>query len=121
MIFGTPFVNDNPNAQRHKHSWEKKTKKKKTKKKRPKSHTFVLIVRLILQFDSPSFFYQPTITDVKQMFFAKTTVVAIATFVVIATFLAITMALLIANSLAFTKNIILNLSENNFCHAENDT
>ena len=56
MIFGTPFINDNPNAKRHKHSWEKKTKKKKTKKKRPKSHTFVLIVRLILQFNSPSFF-----------------------------------------------------------------
>jgi len=48
MIFGTPFINDNPNAKRHKCSWEKKTKKKKTKKKRPKSHTFVLIVRLIL-------------------------------------------------------------------------
>ena len=40
MIFGTPFVNDNPNAQRHKHSWERKRKKKKTKKKKTKKSHF---------------------------------------------------------------------------------
>jgi len=40
MIFGTPFINDNPNAKRHKCSWEKKTKKKKTKKKKTKKSHF---------------------------------------------------------------------------------
>ena len=68
----------------------------------------------------PSFFYPPTITDVKQMFFVKTTVAVITMFVAITTFLAITTMLLFTIILAITKNIILNLSENNFCHAEND-
>ena len=38
MILGTGFVNENPNAGRHKKGWERKTKNKKNKKKR-KSHS----------------------------------------------------------------------------------
>ena len=55
-------------------------------------------------------FYLPTITDAKQMFLANATVL------VITTFLAITSILVFAIVLVITKDVIINLSENNICH-----
>jgi len=54
------------------------------------------------------------------MFFVKTTFVAITTFVVITTFLVIASMPLFAIVLVITKDVIINLSENDICHEKND-